>query len=226
MATSKKIVFLKGITPVGTASYPKLTVPDTKYKATGEYSTKMVFAAEDIQPLIDQYEKEQQRYFEEQKAELMAGDGKSKAKAKALKLAADKPYKPEFDDEGEETGNVVINFKMPARVVREGKPDLILKPDVFDAAGKQLTKVPEVWSGSRLKIAYELRPFNTAIGVGVSMRLKGVQIIELRQGGQRDAASYGFGAEDGYTADDEAPSSGTFGDDSSDDSTPDDNKDF
>jgi hypothetical protein len=33
--------------------------------------------------------------------------------------------------------------------------------------------------------------------VGVSVQLEGVQLLKLVSGGQRDASSYGFGAEDG-----------------------------
>lgn len=225
MATSKKPNFTKITTPTGIAVYPKLSVPDTKFKALGEYTTKLILTDEEAQPIIDKYEAELAAHFEAVKAELMKGDGKDKAKAKSLKMAPDKPFKPEFDDEGEPTGNMVFNFKMPARVAREGKPDLILKPDVFDAAGKQLAKVPEMWSGSRIKVGAEFRPFNTAIGVGLSLRLKGVQIIELKQGGSRDASSYGFGAEEGYAAEDDE-STGEDTSTSSDDSSADDNKDF
>lgn len=212
MATTfKKRKYISNETPAGIAKYPKLNTPDTKYKPLGEYSTKLVLTAEEAQPLIDQYEQELQRFFDEEKERLLSsGDPKDKAKAKGLKMAADKPFKPELDDEAEETGNVVFNFKMPARVAREGKPDLVLTPDVFDAKGKKLVKVPEIWGGSKLIVAYQLRPFNTAIGVGLSLRLQGFQILDLKQGGER---SYGFKAhEGGY----EAGSEGA--DDSSDDS--------
>ena len=220
MATKPK--FITVTTPVGTAIYPKLNTPDTKFKALGEYSVKLKLTAEEAQPIIDKYEAAVAAYFEEVKAELMKGDGKDKAKAKALKLAADKPYKPEFDDEGEETGNVVFNFKMPARIARDGKEDIVLAPDVFDAQGKKLAKVPEVWGGSRLRVSGQLRPFNAPIGVGVSLRLAAVQIIELRSGGARDASGYGFGAEEGgFSADEAQPETPFSGDDA-----PSDNEDF
>lgn len=224
--TNKRPKAVRNTTPAGRSVYPKLNTPDTKYKPLGEYTTKLVLSAEDAQPLIDQYEQILNSYFEEQKAELMKGDGKSKAKAKALKFAADRPYKPEVDDEGDDTGNVVFNFKMPARIAREGKADLVMKPDVFDAAGKKLESPPDIWGGSVLKVAYELRPFNTNIGVGLSLRLNAVQIIELRQGGQRDASGYGFGAEEGYTGSDETPAEAEGTDSTGTDAEDDDNKDF
>lgn len=203
----KKPKFTNITTPPGVAIYPKLNAPDTKFNANGAYSTRVKFSAEEAQPIIDKYETELAKYFEEVKAELMQGDGKSKAKAKSLKLAPDKPYKADFDDEGNETGDLVLNFKMPAKVVREGKPDLIMKPDIFDAAGKKLLNPPEIWGGSKLIIAAQFRPFNTAIGVGLSLRLNAVQIVELSTRGSRDSESYGFGAQEGgYEASDEATS--------------------
>jgi hypothetical protein len=225
--TQQRRKFTRITSPVGTAVFPKLSTPDTKYKALGEYATKLVLSGDDSAPIIEKFEAELAAYFEEVKAELMKGDGKSKAKAKSLKFAADKPFKPEVDDEGDETGNFVFNFKMPARIAREGKPDLVLKPDVFDAAGKKLTSPPDIWGGSRLKVAFELRPFNTAIGVGMSLRLNAVQVIELRSAGQRDAAGYGFGAEEGYAGADETPAFGneTTGSDTGAGDA-DDNKDF
>jgi hypothetical protein len=221
--SSSKPKSVNVLTPAGIAIFPKLNTPDTKFKAMGEYSVKLLLSAEDAQPIIDAYEKELATYFEAVKEELMKGDGKSKAKAKALKLAADKPFKPEVDDNGDDTGNMVVNFKMPARIAREGKEDIVLRPDVFDAQGKKVVKVPEIWGGSKLRVSGQLRPFNAPIGVGVSLRLQAVQIIELRSGGSRDAAGYGFGAEEGGFSAEDAPAASTPFDG---DDAPSDNEDF
>lgn len=220
MATSKP-KFTSITTPTGTAIYPKLNAPDTKFKAGGEFAVRLKLSAEDAQPIIDKYEAELAAHFEKVKAELMKGDGKDKAKAKALKLAADKPYKPEYDDEGEETGFMLLNFKMPHRVTREGKADLLLYPAIFDATGKELKNPPEIWGGSELVVAGQFRPFNTAIGVGLSMRLQAVQIQKLSTKGSRDAAGYGFGKDaDGYTADDDEGAPRSFGGDAGDEANP------
>jgi len=230
---SDKKKFTRVTTPPGIARYPKLNTPDTKYKKDGEYSTKLVLPGDEAQPIIDQYEAELAEFFEAEKQALLEqaekepkNKGKLLAKAKGLKLCADRPFKAEVDEEtGEETGNWVFNFKMPARIAREGKPDLVLKPDFFDAGGKKLSNPPEIWGGSKIKVAADFRPFNTQIGVGISLRLCAVQIIELRQGGSRDASDYGFGAEEGYSAEDEEDTTSTTsaGSDASD---ADDNKDF
>ena len=208
MATeNKRPVFINVTTPVGIAVWPKLNSADTKFKSGGEFNVKLKHTAEEAQPMIDKYEAALVKHFDEVKAELMKGDGKSKAKAKALKMAS-KPYTMEVDDEGEETGNVLFNWKMPHRIAREGKADLVLFPDIFDAGGRKLKNPPEIWGGSKLVVAGQLRPFDSPIaGVGLSLRLLAVQIIELQTKGGRDATGYGFGAtEGGYEGNDEMPS--------------------
>lgn len=88
-----------------------------------------------------------------------------------------------------------------------------IKIDVFDAKGKALKVIPDIWSGTTAIVAGELRPFSMPIGVGISLRLNAAQIIELASGGgSKSAAGYGFGAhEGGFSADDaeeEAPAEG------------------
>ena len=74
-----------------------------------------------------------------------------------------------------------------------------------DAKGKPLTGETKVGGGSVIKVSYEVVPYYTAIaGAGVSLRLKAVQIIELKAySGGGNAESYGFGEEEGFEADDE-----------------------
>lgn len=97
----------KYVSPKGAAGYPKLTRPDTKFKAEGEYSTSLTMSKKDAAPLISQIE---EAYVEEfgQKAVAKANypfkeeDGqvtfkfKSKNKPKLFD-AAGKPIKG--DDE-------------------------------------------------------------------------------------------------------------------------------
>lgn len=220
MATNKRPSFKKGMTVLGTLVYPRLNAPDTKYKADGEYSAKMRLDAEASENLIKDIEAELAAYWPTAKAEAQqriddAKTGPAKAKAKkALEelKESDKSYKPAYDDDGEETGEYEFNFKMPAVFLKDkGKATekkTPMRPDVFDSAGKVLKVVPEIWGGTTGHVAYELRPFSTAVGVGISLRLKAFQIIDLQQGGgSRDADAYGFGKSGGgYEGGDDAPS--------------------
>lgn len=46
----------KYVTPKGSAGYPKLIKPDTKFNAEGVYSTRLTMSKKDAQPFIDKIE--------------------------------------------------------------------------------------------------------------------------------------------------------------------------
>lgn len=220
--TNKRPSFPKVNTEPGVFVYPKLNSPDTKYKADGEYGVKLRLPAAQSKALIERIEADLKAYwpiakaeYEEKLANAKTGADKAKAKkALAEMKEADKSYKPAYDDEGNETGEYEFNFKMPAKTTyKEGKlagTTKYFKPDIFDAKGQLLKNPPDIWGGTTGCVAGELRPFSTNVGVGISLRLKAVQIIELRQGGgDRSAEGYGFGSrDDGYEGSSEETSGG------------------
>lgn len=193
----KRKALVKFITPKGTAVYPRLNQPDTKYKPEGEYSAKIRLSEEDAAPLVAKIDALIEETFKEEQARLIAA-GK-KAAAKTLKYA-DKPYKAVLDAEGEETGEVEFNIKMKAQYTKKDGSVVKLEPKLFDAATppNALPRTTQIWGGSQIKVAGELNPFATAIGVGMSLRLSAVQVIKLVSGsGGGDASSFGFGGEEG-----------------------------
>lgn len=240
MSNNKRPSFVKFMSPLGVAIFPKLNAPDTKFKDAGEYQCKLRLSAEDSEVFIEQIEAQLKAYWPIAKAELEdklanAKTGKQKAEAKkALEemKEAEKPYKPDYDDDGNETGEYVFNFKSPASWVKDkGKATekvMPIKPAIFDAKGKELKNPPEIWGGSKLYVAGTFRPFNMPIGVGISLRLEGVQIIELNQGGgNRSASGFGFGAQEGgYEGDDLPAKADTRGDDEGGDQRPSPDDDF
>jgi hypothetical protein len=237
MATNnKRPSFTQVMTPKGTLVWPKLDQPD-EYKGKKSYSAKIRLSPEDSQKLIAKIEAELDKFWPVAKAELEqklaeAKTGPEKAKArKALEemAKAEPSYKPAYDDDGNETGEYEFNFKMPDHFVGKDKQPVFIKPDVFDAKGKKMKVVPEVWGGTKAIVAGEFRPFSMPIGVGISLRLKAVQIIELAEkGGDRSASSYGFGQHEGYEndSDEDDNDSGGFEDQSGGDSGSDQPTDF
>jgi hypothetical protein len=193
-------------TPTGKAVWPRLTgTPDFKYDKQGVYKVKLVLTAEEGGPIVTKIK-------EGMKAALV--DAKKKyAEAKAAHAALSQkeragkkpPKEPELVDApffvDEETGDVTLSFKMYASGEnKKTKEKFTQKPVIFDASGKVVTNDPKIGGGSRLKVSYELNQFATALGAGVSLRLKAVQIIELVEFGA-NAEYYGFEAEDGFTTD-------------------------
>lgn len=221
----KKAPLIKVMTKKGIARFPSLTKADTKFNPDGEYKTGVVLSQEDAQPIIDKATAEAEKILAETKEALqesvktLKGEKLVKAKKALAELAmGDMPFKPVYDDDGNETGDVVLNFKMKAqRKDKEGKV-IKMKPKLFDAGGKEIKGAIEIWGGSLIKVSGSLNPFyipgtNTC---GVGFRLAAVQVIELRSGGSGDASSYGFGKEEGYEAGDDEPAGDSATDSSGD----------
>ena len=179
--------FIRVTTPVGIAAYPRLTTPDTKFDADGVYSIDL-----DLDPKV------------KSTTVFMA----------ALKTAADEAYAQVCKDRGgkklkraafptkeTEDGMIRIKFKLKAKAGNADK-SWTQKPMLFDASGTAISEVLNVGSGTKCKVSFEIIPYFTAmVGAGVSLRLKAVQILELKEytpGDNFDA--YGFKSEDGFVA--------------------------
>lgn len=191
MAQKKK--YHRYTSPIGVFVYPHLTKPDTKWKADGEFHTKVRFTPAAVQSFVDMAAE----IAAEKLAEVIADKPKLK---KIAKLAA-APFKPELDDDGDETGMLIGNFKMKHKVTKNDGTVVTFTPAIFDAKGKPTKANP--WSGSEGRINFEMVPYfaNDKNEAGVSLRLYGVQITKLVSGGQGDALSYGFGEVDGFSDD-------------------------
>lgn len=179
-------------TPKGTAKYPWLNTPDTKFNPDGEYKTSLVLPLEEADTIM--------QFLDEQLAKSIAQAKKDNPGKKVKE--ADAPYSV-----NEETGELSINFKLKAKVTPQKGDPFEQKPAVFDAKGKPLQGV-NVGGGSTIKVSYEVYPFYTAmIGAGISLRLKAVQVLNLVEfSGGAGAQAYGFGEEDGFESEsDDAP---------------------
>lgn len=216
MAQQQKQDFLpaakKGYSlPAGIAVFPKLDTPDTKFNAMGVFKTGVRLEGEvaqkvkaDIDALIEQaYAATKAHLIEAGEAKekdgdvLLLKDGKpQKDKNGKLKVLeyADRAYKEELDDEGNETGAIVFNTKTNATYKDKTGKVVNRKVPVVDAKVKPMHKA--VWGGSKIIVNVDLSPFFTAVGVGVSLRLNAVQVLELRSGG-RDVTSM-FEEQEGY----------------------------
>ncbi len=203
--TKKKVELT---TSRGDAVYPQLNTPSTKFDSAGVFECRLRFASDDA--FLETFREKAQAVIDEKYEEIVEGlraEGKKAVADKVTKL--DPPIIVEEDQEtGEETGFVTIKAKKVASGIskKTNKP-WESKPDIFDARGVKLNNPPLIGGGSVLKMQVELFGYYTANAkeVGCSIRLNGVQIIKLVQYGARDAAGYGFEAEeDGDAIDDGA----------------------
>lgn len=194
------------VTPKGVFVYPSLTTPDTKFDAAGVYSVKLRLSADDAAPLIKKIEEALEAKVEEVKT-----SGKVKGKIKRV----DPSYV-----EDEETGEVTFNFKMKASGKRKDGTEFTQRPTLKKFDLTDISPNTRIWGGSEGKVAFSLNPFHTALGVGVSLRLKGVQVIKLVSG----STDCGFEAEEDGEGFDDITEAQEFAKENSDDneSTPED----
>lgn len=225
------------ILPEGTAIYPKLNKPDTKFDAEGVYESKqrLDYDAEGgmigrkgatLEEILDAMAKLRDQFVEEKRAEL-ASKPDPKSKKKAREITVRDIGEPDLDDDGNETGKLILKAKMKASGTAKDGSRYTRQPKLFDAKNKPLDiKKTQIWGGSTLKIACTAVPYYAANDnvVGVTLYLEAVQVIDLVSGGGRDASAFGFGETDGYVGEeqsDDAPF-GDPDDDGAAGSTPDD----
>ncbi|WP_043879582.1 DUF2815 family protein [Azorhizobium caulinodans] len=199
--------------PKGTFKFPRLTEPDFKYKAEGEYSLKLIVPRPEAQPLIDKLQPLWDEAIDAGKAafkELPVATRK-KMEAQGKGFTANPFFSPVYGDDEEETGEVEFKFSMTHSGEYKKGPKAGQKwtrsPSLFDAKGKPLPKSVQIWGGTLGRVSFEVAPYWVPgqASAGLSLRLKAVQVIDLVSGGQRSASSYGFTEEDGYQAPDDEP---------------------
>ena len=106
--------------------------------------------------------------------------------------------------EGDDEGKVRVSFKCRARIEPKDKDPFDFKPALFDAKLKPINS--NIGGGSTLKVAFEAIPYYTAlVGAGITLRLKAVQVLDLKEYSGASGASYGFDEEDGYAREEEYP---------------------
>ena len=196
-------------TPAGVFRYPKLTEPDygtsEHPKPDGEYSVQLLFRADspEAQQLLQQLTPHYEAAMEEAKK---AFDNLPVGTRKKLKEVTKNPlFLTIYDRETEEeTGEIAFKFAMKASGEYRKGPKAGQKwsraPLIFDARGRRIQNPPAIWGGTVGKVAFEAAPyFIPGTGAaGLSLKLIGVQILDLVSGGERSAESLGFTPEEGY----------------------------
>lgn len=198
------------MTPPGTAVYPYLNNTDrgkfAKDKVNGDYKCglRLLLADPAVKTFIDGLEAAYQMNLTQAAAEESPKE-KAEREAANKPLGASRPYKNEFADDGTPTGYVLVNFKRrggwqdPKDPTRNGLNVIGL----FDSRNKEIdrTKV-RIGGGSTVIIAYSLNAFDEEIGAGISLQLHAVQVLKRCDAPTKDAAQFGFKAqEDGFVDD-------------------------
>lgn len=198
-------------TPVGVFKFPNFHEPyhgeGEYYNEDGTYGTKLILDKDD--PKTQKFLKDLEPHY---KAALAEAEEKFKAlpvgiRKKLGKVKARDLYTEVYDEDTEEpTGEIEFSIRMKAAGEYKNGPKKgerwTRKPMVFDAKRNRIDPVPNVWGGTKGKINIALMPYFMASNgeAGLSLKLNGVQIIDLVEGGERSADSLGFQDEEGFEA--------------------------
>jgi hypothetical protein len=186
---------IKLTTPIARFQYPKLIEPETKFNPEGVYKVTAAIDAADASVISDALDDLLLRH----KASLKAQDPSKKD----WKLV-----QPPFGfEEVDGKPCFLVKPKMKAKGVDRDGRAWTAAPALFDAKGQPVRdreSLRGMWGGTVGRVSFEACPFyQAALGAGITLRLKAVQIISLIEGGG-NAESFGFEESDGWTSSAEA----------------------
>ena len=173
----------------GKARWAKVFEADTRYVPEGEYSIQVVLPETEAAEVCEQLDK----MAEAKLAEVVKENPKL-----TNVLSTRQPFEMDTDEAGTPTGDLVFKSKMKARVKSRDGRVYEQKPMVVDAKKTPMDGNTLIGNGSTVKIAVEPIPYmmQATKTVGVTLRLKAVQVIDLVEYGN-NAASI-FEEEDGF----------------------------
>lgn len=184
-------------TPKGIAQYPWLNEPDTKFNPDGDYKTNLILEdTPEVRDMIAKLEQIREDFIAEWQS-----DPCNKGK---------KFMEADLFDENDD-GTLTIKMKAKARITTREGQTVDTKIPLFDAKNKPI--FDKIGGGSTIRVNFQPIPYYMASTkmMGISYRIKAVQVIDLKMlDGDGDASKYGFVEEDGYTADTQ-PMSDPFG---------------
>lgn len=174
----------------GKAMWAKVFEPDTKFDPNGTYTVDLLIPEQDAVGVCEYLDGIVQDRFDEE----IKANPKKKAR-----LSTRPAYEDAIDQDGNPTGDIKFKFKLKAKVQRRDGSVYEQKPIVVDAKRTPMEETL-VGNGSKIKVAFEPVPYvlATTSQVGVSLRLKGVQVIDLVEYSAGGSAM--FDDEDGYVS--------------------------
>lgn len=193
-------------TPAAECQYPALQSPRDNYEKTGqEFTVTLLFPK--AHPWVKKMTAEWTKIADEFIAEQIK-DAKPQQKGKLKKYELALPFKPVYDEDGDETDMVKIGFKRDAtwtskKTNKTGKNTVV----VFDSQNNVIKRDLKIGSGSIIQVGYSTpRPYASpaAEKYGVSVRLMSARLIKLVEyvaGGNADAFGFEDVDEDAYVID-------------------------
>lgn len=206
-----KRTYINGMTPMATLAFPRLNKPDRfkdgdplKYSAKFQFTQGDPMTAAFIAELEAEYQAGLHVALQRWKEDAKTPKAAEKRTMDNMKQA-DKPWKVELDDDDEPTGNIVVNLKVNAfRKDRTTGQEIPQRPTLIDSQTHPIAVDTIIGGGSKAIGSFSINPFYTdQVGGGISLRLRGVQVLEMVEyvPGQATPEQLGFSArDDGFVA--------------------------
>ncbi len=173
------------VTPKGEFMWAHITKPDFTFKTEGQYHVKLKLKGEEAQTLKDVCDKTHNTWKNRCLEKKPQGKWKEYL-----------PYKEVMDQEGMTTG-VEFHFKMKASGINSKTGDKFTqRPFIVGPDKTPFPKDTLVGNGSVGKVAYEIAPYEFGSTLGVQLRLKMVQVLQLEEYG--NPGTDVFEEEEGY----------------------------
>jgi len=172
-------------TSVGTAQYPWVNTPSTKFVPEGEYTCNIILTKQEGESIIKKIQPILDKKLQDQEEE-------SGKKVKTFDL----PVQLEGD-------TYILKAKMkPVNGVYKDGTKFTNSLGLFDSKGNPWDREVIIKGGSKVRLNVRPRAwFSPLLGVGISLDLLGVQVIELADGELSSQAAEAFGfteVEGGY----------------------------
>lgn len=180
--------FTTGVTPKGSLLFPHIYEPETYDGKDVGYTVNIKFGQKETDALIAVIDEELEK-------------AKHSIKLKPGQKWSAEPFLGYKEDKD---GDIVFKFKANSHYqTKSGELHKVTIP-VFDAHGTPIKDPLSIGNDTIAKVAYTLVPYWISKVVnGIKLRLDAVQIIDLKEYGQKDAKGFGFDAEEGFSAPEE-----------------------
>lgn len=168
-----------------------LKEPDTKFDPNGTFKCRIALDP-DNNPEHQEYLEKLASLYDQHQTRTKKETGKKK-----LKITPDCcPYAPEEDEEGEETGRVIVRYRLTAHVETKTGKTFDQRPLIFERGSKKPLvedDIPNIGSGSEVQVSSDVNTWNTNIGCGMTLWINAVMLHKLVEfGGNADADDFGF----------------------------------
>lgn len=178
--------------PFGIAKNIHVNKPDDKFnKENPPFHLEVTYSGADAISERELIDAKAQEAFD---AFMTDGDGSKLTPAERKKWSVYKPYAVVEDDEGNETGDIAVDYKQNSIIrTRDGVKNVQI--GLYDANGDEMTDLVRFGSTLRVRHSFRAITLKTNKQVGVRLDFSMVQVSKMAEG-----TGGGFGKVDGgYT---------------------------